>query len=166
MKDEDEGGRHDVAGVAARRVEQGLGNKLDWRSTAGHRRIDEAALAARATRRNVGGDGRGGFRYALQGPAVEKEIGRVDIGRDPRLLAPQDLTLGVLGDRENGEDLVAVEGGLGVGDRVAPHLDRDRLIRVQGLHEVAAELRLILIDDGDRHAAKNLTEIGLRIERP
>ena len=40
--------------------------------------------------------------------------------------------------------------------RVAPHLHRDRLVRVQGLHEVAAELGLILIDDGDREAAKNL----------
>ena len=60
---------------------------------------------------------------------------------------------------------MVVEGGLGVGERIRPHSHFERLVGVQRLHEVAAELRSILIDDGDRYAAKNLAEIGLRIER-
>ena len=60
---------------------------------------------------------------------------------------------------------MAVEGGLGVGQSFRPHSHFERLVGVQRLHEVAAELCSILIDDGDRYAAKNLTEIGLRVER-
>ncbi len=81
------------------------------------------------------------------------------------LLAAQDIPLRVLGDSENGEHVMAVEGGLGVGERVGSHFDRDRFVCVQRLHEVAAELGMVLIDDGDRDAAKNLAEIGLGIER-
>ena len=47
---------------------------------------------------------------------------------------------------------MVVEGGLGVGERVRPHSHLERLVEVQRLHEVAAELCSILIDDGDRYA--------------
>src|SRR6202042_2357552 len=101
LKDEDEGGWHDVAGVAAGRVEQRLRQEINRRAATGHRRVDEASLAARAPLCDLGRGGRGALRDALQGAAVEKKIGRIDIGCDAGLLASQDEPLRVLWDPDN-----------------------------------------------------------------
>src|SRR5580698_3942531 len=71
LQNEDEGGRHNIAGVAACRIEQRLGEEIDRRGAAGHRRIDKTSLVAGAACRYVVGDCRSGFRYALKGPAVD-----------------------------------------------------------------------------------------------
>ena len=56
LKDENEGCGHDIVRIAAGGVEQWLREEIDRRGAAGHRRIDEAALAAGAARRDVVGD--------------------------------------------------------------------------------------------------------------
>ena len=51
-----------------------------------------------------------------------------------------------------------------VRERIGANGDRDRLIGVQCLSEIATKLGVILVDDRNRYVAQQLAEIGLRIE--
>ena len=57
------------------------------------------------------------------------------------------------------------ERRLRLGERVGARRDTDRLVRIEGLDELPAQLGRIVVDDGDRDGAHELAEIGLRIER-
>ena len=54
---------------------------------------------------------------------------------------------------------------LRLGQRIGANRDSQRFIGVERLDELAAELGVVLIDDGDRQGAKQLAEIRLRIEQ-
>ncbi len=101
---------------------------------------------------------------ALQGAVERNEIGRIDIGWEPRLVALQNLAFGIDGDVENGEDLPVEQRLLRLGQRVGADRHPDRLVGVQRLDEAAAQRAMIMVDDRNGRAAEELAEIGLRIE--
>ena len=68
------------------------------------------------------------------------------------------------GNVDDPEHLPSRQRRMGVGERIGANRDGDRLIGVQGLDKIAAELGVILVDDRDRDLAQELAEIGLRIE--
>ena len=51
-----------------------------------------------------------------------------------------------------------------VRERISAYGHRDGFVGVQGLNEIAAHFRVILVDDRDRYVAQELVEIGLRIK--
>ena len=53
-----------------------------------------------------------------------------------------------------------------LGKAAGAHRHADGLVRVQGLDELSADLRIVLVDDGDRQVPQQLAQIGLRIQRP
>ena len=119
---------------------------------------------SRSALRDLGAHRSARFRDALQRAVVEKEIGRIDISGDAGLVALQNLSFGVLRNVDDPENLPSRQRRMGVGERIGANGDRDRLVGVQSLDQIAAELGVILIDDRDRDLAQQLAEIGLRIK--
>ena len=165
LQDQHEGRRHDVAGIAAGRIEQRLVQDLDRRALR-QRRAVEAAVGARIARQR----GRPmtapvALEDALQRAVVEQEIGGIDIGRQARPAARQDLALGARRNVEDAEDLAtwpappAPRPACSAAPRPGSPRRHSRAWMMR-----AAELRGIVVDDGDRHVADELPEIGLRIE--
>ena len=163
LQDQHEGGRDDIAGIAAGRIEQRLVQDLDRRALQ-QRRAIEAAVGAGIARQQVGHDGVRALEDALQHAIVEQEIGGIDVGRQARPAAGQNLALGARRNVEDAEDLASGQRRLRLGQRARPHGDTDRLVGIQALDEPSAQLRGIVVDDGNRHGADELPEIGLRIE--
>src|SRR5215469_2514983 len=105
-----------------------------------------------------------GLDNALQGPVERDEVGGVHIGRNPRFVTLQHLALRVDGYVKDGEDLALEERLLGVRQRLGAHRHLGCLVGVERLDEAAAELGVVVVNDGDRRVAQQLTQIGLGIE--
>ena len=54
---------------------------------------------------------------------------------------------------------------MGVSEVIGADGDRNRFVGAQGLHEIAADFGVVLIDGRDRDSTQELAEIGLRIEQ-
>src|SRR6266851_4088307 len=163
LQDQHEGGRHDIARITAGGIEQRLVQDLDGRASY-QRGAIQAAVGARIARQKVSCDRARALENALKHPIVEQEIGRIDVGRQARPATGEDLAFGTRRNVEDGEDLAVLELGLRLGERCRPLGDADRLVSVQALNEPPAQLRGIVVDDGDGYGADKLSQIRLRVE--
>ena len=116
LQDQQERRRHDVAAIAAGRIEQRLVQDLHRRA-AGERGAIEAAIRTGAAGREIRPDLADGFLNALERAVVEQEIGGIDVGREPRLSALQHLALGSGRNAQDAEYLAPGERGLRFGER-------------------------------------------------
>ncbi len=83
----------------------------------------------------------------------------------------EHVALGPGRDLDHGEGIAAVERLAPFGERRGLHGHPDGAARIQGLHDIAAELAQVVVDDCDRDLAQDLVEIRLRVieavdERP
>ena len=124
----------------------------------------KAAVGSRAVLGNCLGDGAARFGDALERAVEQKKISRIDISGQSGLVALQHLPFRVFGNAEDGEDFASRKRGMRVRERIGAHGDRDGLIGVQGLDQIAAHFGVILINDRNRDLAQELAEIGLRIK--
>ena len=74
------------------------------------------------------------------GAVVEQEVDRIDVGRQARLAAGQDVAFGAGRNVDDGEDLAPRQRRLRLGERRRPRGDPQRLVRVEGLDELPAQL--------------------------
>ncbi|MCY1372055.1 hypothetical protein D9M69_592350 [compost metagenome] len=119
------GGRHDIAGIATRRIEQGLIQYFDRRKTI-QRCAREAAIRARSTRSQ-----RVRYRGCSLGETlgraiVEEKIGGIDIGRKARGVAFEQFALGALRNAEDTKNFAPVECLTRFGERRRAQCDADR----------------------------------------
>ena len=165
LQDQHERRRHDVVGITSGWIEQWRHQQFD-RTDRRQRGSVEVAVGSRAMGHHVGGDRIGCVGHALPCSIVQHHVGRIDIGRQASRDALQDVALGIDRDVDNGEYTAIEQCALRLGQGVGPDRDRQCLMRVKHLDELAAERGLVLIDHRDRHIAQDLPQIGLRIVQP
>src|SRR5262245_6549371 len=78
--------------------------------------------------------------------------------------ALEDVALGPGWNADHREGVAAVEGQARFGERVGAHRHADGAAGIEGLHDVAAELAQVVVNDGDRDLAQNLVQVWLWVE--
>ena len=162
LQDQHEGRRHDVARIAADRIEDRLQQGVG-RARGGERRLDEAAIGARAARRELGGERIDRDRDAVARGPEDEQVGGIGVDRNVSRHALEHVALGAGRDADHREGLAAVDRGMCLGERIGPHRHADRAARVQGLHDALAQIAQVVVDDRDRDLAQDLAQIGLRV---
>jgi hypothetical protein len=160
LQDQQEGCRDYIARVAADRVEDWLQQYVGG-ARAGQRRLDEAAVRARAAagefrRQRVDRD-----RNAARQRSEKKQVGGVGVDRNVGRDALEHVALGAGRDADGGEGVAAVDQCPRVCERAGAGRDADRAARVERLDDAAAKLALVGVDDHDRQLAQDLVEIRL-----
>ena len=77
--------------------------------------------------------------------------------------ALEHVALGPGRDADHREGFAAVDRGVRLGERLGAHRHADRAARVQGLHDAAAQIAQVVVDDRDRDLAQDLGQVGLRV---
>ncbi len=162
LQDQHERRRYDVARIAADGIEDRLQQHVG-RARGRKRRLDQAAVGARASRRELGREGADRGRDPVGGRPEDEEISGVGVDRNVHRQALEHVALRVGRNADHSEGLAAVERGLRLGDGIGAHHHADGAAGVQGLHDAAAELAQVVVDHGDRNLAQDLAEIGLRV---
>ena len=164
LQDQHEGGRHDVAAIAAGRIEQRLVQHLDRRAFR-QRRAIEAAVGPGVARQQVGGDRAARLEDALERPVVEQEIDGIDIGRQRAPGGPPEHRARFRPEcrRCRTPRAAPAPPALRRACSGAPRPASPRAA-FRAWMSRPAELGGIVVDDGDGYGADELSEIGLRIE--
>ena len=162
LQDQHERRRHDIACIAAHRVEDRLQQNVS-RADGGERRLDQAAVGAGAARGEFGRKRTDRDRDATAHRSEQEKVGGVGIDRKVHGGALEHVALRLGRDTDHGEGLAAVERRARLCERVGADCYLHCAARVQGLHDAAAQLAQVVVDDRDRDLAQNLVEIRLRV---
>ncbi len=124
------GGGHDIARIAAGRIEQRL-REHGYRLRARQRVKRETAVGARASGEHAHADVADRLGDAAEHPAVEDQIGGIDIGRQMHVVALEQVALGVARNSRMPKTRRAASEPLAVGERRRPFGHLQRLVGVQ-----------------------------------
>ena len=108
LQDQDEGRRHDVAGVAADRIEDRLQQDVG-RARRCERRLDQAAVGARAAGGELGRQGIDRDGDAVRGRPEDEQIGGIGVDRNMDGGALEHVALGPGRDADHCKSLAAVK---------------------------------------------------------